>query len=58
MQRSEIETAVTELLANISGIQPGQIARDLRFEKLGLDFAFQNRPGGRGRRSLRYRHTG
>ena len=24
-------------LNNISGIQPGQIARDLRFEKLGLD---------------------
>jgi acyl carrier protein len=37
MQRSEIETAFTELLANISGNQPGPIARDLRFGKLGLD---------------------
>jgi acyl carrier protein len=37
MQRIEVETAFTELLANITGIQPGPIARDLRFEKLGLD---------------------
>ena len=36
MQQTEIETAFAELLAN-SGIQPDQIARDLRFEKLGLD---------------------
>jgi acyl carrier protein len=37
MQRIEIETAFAELLEKILGIQRGQIARDLRFEKLGLD---------------------
>ena len=37
MQQTEIETAFAELLEKILGIQPGQIARDLRFEKLGLD---------------------
>jgi acyl carrier protein len=37
MQQSEIETAVTELLANITGHQPPRIHRDLHFEVLGLD---------------------
>jgi acyl carrier protein len=37
MQQIEIETAFAELLEKILGIQRGQIARDLRFEKLGLD---------------------
>jgi acyl carrier protein len=37
MQQTEIETAFAELLENIMGIQPAQIDRDLRLEKLGLD---------------------
>jgi acyl carrier protein len=37
MQQIEIETAFAELLEKISAVELGQIARDLRFEKLGLD---------------------
>jgi acyl carrier protein len=37
MQQTEIETAFAELLAKSMGIQPAQIDRDLRLDKLGLD---------------------
>ena len=37
MQPTEIETAFTELLVNITGIHPPQPSRDLHLRELGLD---------------------
>ena len=37
MQQTEIETALAEILENITGTQPAQLDRALRLDKLGLD---------------------